>query len=43
MNEIRFIPLIEPPTLKDKGSELTPDGSPFNNEIEWVIYQNKGN
>ena len=41
MNEIRFIPLIESPTLKDKDSEITPGGAPFNNGIEWDIYQNR--
>ena len=41
MYEIRFIPLIEPPTLKDNDSELKPDGYPFNNKLEWDIFQKK--
>ena len=41
MNEIKFIPLIEPPTLKDENSELKPEGLPFTNQKEWDIYQKK--
>jgi len=41
MNEIRFIPLIEPPTVKGNDSEIKPGGSPFTNEKEWDIYQKK--
>ena len=39
MNEIRFIPLVEPPTLKNKDSKIKPEGYPFNNEKEWDVYQ----
>ena len=41
MNEIKFIPLIEPPTLKYENSELKPEGFPFTNQKEWDIYQKK--
>src|SRR5688572_15275232 len=39
MNQIEFIPLIEPATKKDKESEVIPSGTPLTNPNEWDIYQ----
>lgn len=41
MNQIEFIPLIEPATKKDQESEITPSGSPLTNSSEWDIYQKR--
>ena len=41
MNQIEFIPLIEPATKKDKESEIIPSGTHLTNTREWDIYQNR--
>lgn len=41
MDQIEFIPLIEPPTRKDKESEIIPSGTYLSNTKEWDIYQKK--
>ena len=41
MNQIEFIPLIEPATRKDKESEIIPSGTHLSNTKEWDIYQKK--
>lgn len=41
MNQIEFIPLIEPATKKDKESEIIPSGTHFSNTKEWDKYQKK--
>lgn len=41
MNQIEFIPLIEPATKKDKESQIIPGGNPFNNTSEWDVYQKR--
>lgn len=41
MNQIEFIPLIEPATKKDKESEMVPSGTPLTNTSEWDIYQKR--
>ncbi len=41
MNQVQFIPLIEPPTKKDQVSGITPNGSPLTNSSEWDIYQKR--
>jgi hypothetical protein len=39
MNQIEFIPLIEPATKKDAESEIIPSGTPMTNSNEWDKYQ----
>ena len=39
MNQIEFIPLIEPAIKKDKESEIIPSGTHLSNTIEWDKYQ----
>ena len=39
MNQIEFIPLIEPAIKKDKESEIIPSGTYLSNTIEWDKYQ----
>ena len=41
MNQIEFIPLIEPPTKKDKESEIIPSGTRLTNPKEWDIYHKR--
>lgn len=41
MNQIEFIPLIEPATKKDKESEIIPSGTYLSNSKEWDIYQKR--
>lgn len=41
MNQIEFIPLIEPATKKDKESEVIPIGTRMTNTIEWDLYQRR--
>jgi hypothetical protein len=39
MNQIEFIPLIEPATKKDEEGEIIPSGTPLTNSTEWDTYQ----
>ncbi len=41
MNQIEFIPLIEPATKKDKESEIIPSGTHMSNITEWDKYQKR--
>ena len=41
MSEIKFIPLIELPTRKDKDSEVYPSGTSLTNSYKWDLYQKK--
>jgi hypothetical protein len=41
MNQIEFIPLIEPATKKDKESEIIPSETRFNNPKAWDTYQKR--
>lgn len=41
MDQIEFIPLIEPATRKDKESKIIPNGTYLSNTKEWDIYQKK--
>jgi len=41
MNQIEFIPLIEPATKKDKESEIIPSGTHLSNTKEWDIYHKR--
>ena len=41
MNQIEFIPLIEPATKTDQESEIYPGGNSLINSIEWDIYQKR--
>ena len=41
MNQIEFIPLIEPATKKDKESEIIPSGTHLSNPKEWDIYHKR--
>jgi len=38
MNEIKFIPLVELATKKDKESKIVPEGTPLNNTRKWDLY-----
>ena len=41
MDQIEFIPLIEPSTKKDKDSENIPSGTCLSNTKEWDLYQKR--
>ena len=41
MNQIEFIPLIEPATKKEKKSEIIPSATHLRNTIEWDIFQKR--
>lgn len=41
MSRIEFIPLIEPPTLKDKESQIVPNGTRLTNAGDWDKYQKR--
>lgn len=41
MSRIEFIPLIEPPTLKDEESKIVPTGTRSTNAVDWDEYQKR--
>ncbi len=41
MNQIEFIPLIEPATKKDKESDIIPSGTSLTNSNEWEKYHKR--
>lgn len=41
MSRIEFIPLIEPPTLKDEESQIVPNGTRLTNAGDWDTYQKR--